>query len=197
MFIAFTLGAIHLVIAWLWQVIRLFPALDMLVPFGWALIVLGMYGLIQRLLLADAQIRMEFFSVWFPYFLGIGMTLAVIFRDLKNPLRGILIGLIDLPLSAIGKFGDVMSYVRLMAVGLAGSLLAARFNEMAALAGAAFGIIPQIFIAILGHSLNLALCCIAIFAHGVRLNMLEFSTNLGLTWSGRPFRPLTGRLENN
>lgn len=194
MFIAFTLGAIHLTIAWLWQVVRLFPGINMLAPLGWALIVLGMYGLIQNLLLAEAQIKIAFFSDGFPYILGAGTILAVGFRDPAHPLRGILIGLIDLPLSAIGKFGDVMSYVRLMAVGLAGSLLAVRFNEMANLAGAELGIIAQIIILFLGHSLNLALCCIAIFAHGVRLNMLEFSTNLGLTWSGRPFRPLTGRL---
>lgn len=188
MFLAFSIGAVHLVIAWLWQAWRLFPSLGMLSPLGWGLIVVGMYGLIQSLLLPDAALRCD---LPFVPLLVIGSVLAIGFRDVRRPLRGILIGLADLPLSAIGKFGDVMSYVRLMAVGLAGSLLATSFNDMAAQAGEQVGIIAQILILVFAHSLNLALCCIAIFAHGVRLNMLEFSTNLGLTWVGRPFRPLS------
>jgi V/A-type H+-transporting ATPase subunit I len=188
MFFSFSLGALHLLTAWLWQAWRLFPSLGMLSPLGWGLVVLGMYGLIQHLLLSEALVR---FDLPFVPLLIIGAVLAIGFRDVRRPVRGILIGIADFPLSAIGKFGDVMSYVRLMAVGLAGSLLATSFNDMAAQAGAQAGIIPQILILIFAHSLNLALCCIAIFAHGVRLNMLEFSTNLGLTWSGRSFHPFT------
>ena len=188
MFLSFTIGTVHLLTAWLWQVWRQFPSLGMLSPLGWGFIVVGMYGLIQHLLLANAAVRID---LPFPTLLIIGAVLAVGFRDVRRPVRGILIGIADFPLSAIGKFGDVMSYVRLMAVGLAGSLLASSFNDMAAQAGEHLGIIAQVLILIFAHSLNLALCCIAIFAHGVRLNMLEFSTNLGLTWSGRSFHPFT------
>jgi len=49
-----------------------------------------------------------------------------------------------------------------------------------------FGAAPVI---IFGHLLNIALCMIAIFAHGVRLNMLEFSSNAGVQWSGYPYAP--------
>ncbi len=44
-------------------------------------------------------------------------------------------------------------------------------------------------IVIFGHTLNLGLAAIAIFAHGVRLNMLEFSNNVGVKWAGYAYRP--------
>ena len=44
---------------------------------------------------------------------------------------------------------------------------------------------------VLGHGLNIGLCMIALFAHGVRLNMLEFSNNLGMQWTGHVYAPFT------
>jgi V/A-type H+-transporting ATPase subunit I len=80
-----------------------------------------------------------------------------------------------------------MSYIRLMAVGLASYHIAAAFNELgASLADTAtwFAAAPVI---VFGHSLNIGLAIIAIFAHGVRLNMLEFSNNSGVQWAGYPY----------
>ena len=51
------------------------------------------------------------------------------------------------------------------------------------------GFIVGGLILVFGHLLNIGLGMIALFAHGVRLNMLEFSNNLGMTWSGYPFKP--------
>jgi V/A-type H+-transporting ATPase subunit I len=94
----------------------------------------------------------------------------------------------QLPLGALGVLSDTISYIRLMAVGLASTILGATFNLLAAdisqvsvvLAGVVF---------VLGHSLNIALALVALFAHGVRLNMLEFSTHLGMNWTGYRFTP--------
>ena len=87
-------------------------------------------------------------------------------------------------------FSDVISYVRLMAVGLASSVLAVSFNDIAFQAD----ILPiTILVLVFGHSLNVGLALIAMFAHGVRLNMLEFSSNLGIEWGGHPFRPFAHR----
>jgi V/A-type H+-transporting ATPase subunit I len=88
-------------------------------------------------------------------------------------------------LEILGKFSDEISYVRLMAVGLASSVLAVSFNEMAAETG-----VIQPVVLVLAHLLNFALAMIALFAHGVRLNMLEFSNNLGMEWSGYAYDPL-------
>ena len=92
----------------------------------------------------------------------------------------------NFPLSMLSAFSDVISYVRLMAVGLASSVLAVSFNEMARDTDAwPLAVLVLVF----GHSLNLGLAMIAMFAHGVRLNMLEFCNNLGMQWTGYPYRP--------
>ena len=49
-------------------------------------------------------------------------------------------------------------------------------------------------ILVLGHSLNMGLAMIAMFAHGVRLNMLEFCNNLGMKWTGYRYRPYFNRM---
>jgi len=119
--------------------------------------------------------------------LGVGVVLAFLFAyPYKNVLKRFGFGLADLPLSVISAFSDVTSYVRLMAVGLASSVLASNFNEMAL----DIGIWPlTAMVFVLGHGLNIALCLIALFAHGVRLNMLEFSNSLGMQWTGYAYQP--------
>ena len=69
-------------------------------------------------------------------------------------------------------------------------MLAVSFNEMAFEAS----FLPiTIIVLVLGHGLNIGLAMIAMFAHGVRLNMLEFGSNLGMQWAGYPFRPFAQR----
>lgn len=98
------------------------------------------------------------------------------------------LGTVSFPLAMLSAFSDVISYVRLMAVGLASSVLAKSFNELAT----GIDFVPAtILILIFGHSLNIGLALIALFAHGVRLNMLEFSNNLGMQWGGHPYAPFT------
>ena len=88
-------------------------------------------------------------------------------------------------------FGDVLSYLRLFALGLASASLAITFNQLAADAAAASpggGLLLQILILALGHSLNLALAIVSGVVHGLRLNFIEFF-NWGLEKEGYPFRP--------
>jgi V/A-type H+-transporting ATPase subunit I len=116
-----------------------------------------------------------------------GAVLAILFEaPSKNPIKMVGLGLANFPLSMLSTFSDVISYVRLMAVGLASGVLASSFNELALSAGPWIIAAP---ILILGHGLNLGLALIALFAHGVRLNMLEFSNNLGMQWTGRQYQP--------
>ena len=94
-------------------------------------------------------------------------------------------------LPLISTFGDTMSYIRLMAVGMASFYIAFAFNDLGAtIAGSAtwqWALAAPIIV--VGHLLNIALCLIAIFAHGVRLNMLEFSGNAGVQWAGYAYAP--------
>lgn len=87
-------------------------------------------------------------------------------------------------------FGDVLSYLRLFALGLASSALAVTFNQLAADAYREFvggGVLLAAAVLTLGHGVNVALGVIGGLVHGLRLNLIEF-----LSWSlaseGRPFR---------
>ena len=74
------------------------------------------------------------------------------------------------------RLGDVLSYLRLFALGLSGAKLSATFNDLAASAwdSAGFGVIAAIGIVFLGHTLNLILSIMSGVVHGLRLNCIEF-----------------------
>ena len=110
----------------------------------------------------------------------------------------------NLPFDMIGSFTDVLSYIRLFAVGLSGMYIAQKFNMMGMMAKNAvpdkyeiIGFILLILVAVAGHVLNLALGFLGVLVHAVRLNTLEFSNHMGLQWSGFKFKPFSTRQNNN
>ncbi len=85
---------------------------------------------------------------------------------------------------------DVISYVRLFAVGLAGLAIAETTNTMASGFGnGVIAVAAGVVILIIGHGLNIVLGIISVLVHGVRLNVLEFSGHANVTWSGSAFDP--------
>lgn len=185
--LSFTIGAIHLSLAQFWQGIRFWPNLQALSKFGWGIFIWGMYGVVNYFVLKGP---LHWGTPW-PYLLLTGAVLAIVFAyPSRNIVKSLLVGLASFPLSMLSAFSDVISYVRLMAVGLAGSVLGASFNQMAMELG---NIWLTAIVLVLAHGLNFGLCLIAMFAHGVRLNMLEFSNNLGMQWVGYPYRPFARR----
>ncbi len=185
--LCFWMGAVHLSIAQLWPAIGLFPDLRFLNRVGWAVFIWGMLGVVQMFVL---RTPMGWETPW-PYLLLVGGTLAIVFSQPSwNVGKMLLLGLANFPLSMLSAFSDVISYVRLMAVGLASGVLAASFNNMAR----EFDFWPlAVLVLVFGHSLNLGLAMIAMFAHGVRLNMLEFCNNLGMQWTGYRYSPFAQR----
>jgi V/A-type H+-transporting ATPase subunit I len=107
----------------------------------------------------------------------------------KNILKTMASGLGTVALSIMNNFTDVVSYIRLFAVGLAGVAIADTVNTLAATFGGK-SILLKAFILFHGHLINLMLGPISVLVHGLRLNVLEFSSHIGLTWSGTPYRPL-------
>jgi len=183
--ISFYVGAIHLSIAQLWAALKVAPNLKFLSKIGWSIFVWGMLGVVLMFVLGY-ELNMD--TIW-PYLLILGAALAIIFESpSKNIIKMLSLGLASFPLAMLSTFSDVISYVRLMAVGLASSVLAQSFNELAT----GIDFVPlTILILIFGHSLNIGLALIALFAHGVRLNMLEFSNNLGMQWGGHLYAPFS------
>ena len=112
--------------------------------------------------------------------------------------------ILNLPFDMIGSFTDVLSYIRLFAVGLSGMYIAEKFNEMGLMVMhsledkcIAAGFVLLILVAVAGHVLNLALGFLGVLVHAVRLNTLEFSNHMGLQWSGFKFKPFSAKQNNN
>ena len=100
---------------------------------------------------------------------------------------------IYMPFSFINSFVDVLSYIRLFAVGMSSFYIADSFNNMtASLYRLSPWLIPAALLVLAGgHLLNIALAGMGVLVHGIRLNTLEFSGHMDLTWSGKPYRPLS------
>ncbi|OGI11034.1 MAG: hypothetical protein A2Y40_00110 [Candidatus Margulisbacteria bacterium GWF2_35_9] len=186
MHLCFFIGAVHLSIAHLLLAFRARKSLRALGQIGWVGIVWGLY-FVAHLLVLSQPIPMIGKGA-----LIIGFSLVILFANAqKNMVKGALLSLSNIPLSAISTFSDVVSYVRLFAVGYASVVVAVSFNNMAMGIGfgSVFATLGAVFILVIGHGLNIILGAMALIVHGVRLNMLEFSGHLGMEWSGKEYEP--------
>jgi V/A-type H+-transporting ATPase subunit I len=188
MFLCFVIGVIHLSIARLLSFVRGLPKLAAFSELGWLSVLWGMFFVTRFIVL---QQPLNPVGIWL---VGAGILLVVIFGEQKgNFFKGAAIGLVRLPLSildSISCFSDIVSYLRLFAVGLATVAVATNFNSMAANVGGGMpaGLISA-FILFFGHTLNIVMGAMSVIVHGVRLNMLEFSGQLGMQWTGVPYKP--------
>ena len=184
--LCFLIGAIHLTIAHGIVAYRYINSIAALAQIGWICIVWAVFFVAGTLVLNKP----------FPDFaliLGIvGVILVVLFfNPRKNILAGMAITLADLPLKIISSFSDIVSYLRLFAVGYASVVVAATANSMALGSGvnSFWGGLAAALILFVGHAINIILGFIAVIVHGVRLNMLEFSGHMDMQWSGREYNP--------
>jgi len=189
MLLCFFLGALHLTLAHAWSALRSIRSFVALAQLGWIACTWFMFAIARHMVLGD-----ELPSVMWTV-LMVGVALIVLFMTPVAKLKDEWFNHVMLPLGLVSNFVDVVSYLRLFAVGTAGVAVATSFNAMATKAAAdgGFGYVVAALIAIFGHSLNLALCAMGVLVHGVRLNTLEFSAHLGLQWNGVSYRPFARR----
>ena len=201
--LCFSLGALHLIVAHLWRGVREVKRerLKALANLGMIAMINGLYWL----LLWMVQISQELPSHVLPS-LALGLAITILFGQqdrsfgfLHGILKGIK-GLFTTFLDTVGLFGDIMSYIRLFAVGIASFSIASSFNGMGfgiiSTSGGSFEILfflAGIFVWILGHVINFVLGCLSVIVHAVRLNMLEFSNHIGLEWTGYKYQPFIKR----
>ncbi len=186
--LCFLIGAVHLSVAHLWRFARKMPSLRAFAEAGWVCMIWGAYFLAKSLILGEV---FPDIGKWF--FISGSLAIVLLTNPSKNIFRGIGSGIGDLLLNVINSFTDVVSYVRLFAVGAASVAVADAFNQMAmgvGFNGVLSGFIAA-FILLFGHTLNIALGGMAILVHGVRLNVLEFSSHLNMEWSGTEYKPFT------
>ncbi len=149
---------------------------------GWMLILWGNFFLTLRLIVWPGE-----FPVCMYWLYGVGLLLVICCDvNWKN-----VADIFQFPFNIIGSFVDVLSYIRLFAVGMAGYYIAASFNDMGVSIWkvSPFLLLFGILVILFGHLLNLGLCALSVLVHGIRLNTLEFSNHVGLSWSGSNFKP--------
>ena len=109
----------------------------------------------------------------------------------RNPLINIGSGLWDTYNMATGILGDVLSYIRLYALGLAGGKLGEAFNTLGdmVLGDSIVSWVPFVLIFAIGHVLNLAMSALGAFVHPLRLTFVEYFKNAGYEGKGTLYQP--------
>ena len=188
----FSVGMIQLSLACLMNVVRNWKrkSLAFVADFAWLAMIISIYFLALMLVIGETVNIKAIFAVI------IGGLLAVILfgaqesgQSFGKGVKAGLGGAFTTFLNTISAFGNVMSYIRLFAVGMASLAIAQSFNGMASsmLRGWAFP--AGMLILIVGHGLNIIMGMLSVVVHGVRLNLLEFSGQLGMEWAGIPYEP--------
>ena len=195
MALSLVIGVVHICLAMVtkavWAVKRA-GVKHSLGPLGWTLLIVG--GVVG-ITFGAAGILSETAMKWL--LIGIAAVSAlgifVFNRWGRNPLLNIGSGLWDTYSMASGLMSDVLSYVRLYALGLSGSMLGQTFNLLAGMVKGTdptWQWVPFVLILIVGHALNLAMSCLGAFVHPLRLNFVEFFKNSGYEGLGASYNPI-------
>lgn len=194
MVLALITGIFHLCVAMIVKTVyatRNEGFLNCLSVWGWTLFLVGATVVAGLNLTGVIGADM---TKWVMIAIGVVSALGIFpLRNLhKNPLINIGAGLWETYNTATGVLGDVLSYLRLYALGLAGMMLGFAFNDLAkmALGDGGLGWVFFILIVIVGHTLNVAMAALGAFVHPLRLNFLEFFKNSGYEVVGKKYNPL-------
>ncbi|MCL2043202.1 MAG: V-type ATP synthase subunit I [Treponema sp.] len=192
----FSLALIHLSIARIKSFFINIRSLRALADLGNIGMLAGMYNVVLFLVVSNDTRVIPLLQVSI-YLLAGGFFLSFVFASYEGSIgRSILSSfknIISVVLGITNIFSDIMSYIRLWAVGLAGASIASTINTMAGPMLGNFLIFAGVILLIFGHGLNIILNVLSVVVHGVRLNTLEFSGHVGLTWSGTPYQPFADK----
>lgn len=165
---------------------------------GWLIDIVVLYLLVLQLVIGEA-VNPTLVAGG----IATGFVLVCLFgaqRPNQSFVKGVLAGLGDFFttfLNTISCFSNIMSYIRLFAVGMASLAIAQSFNNMGAGLFNGLALPFGLLVIFLGHALNLVMGLLSVVVHGVRLNLLEFSGQLGMEWSGYKYEPFKKTVENN
>ncbi|MBI9094852.1 MAG: ATPase [Sphaerochaeta sp.] len=196
----FIIGTVQLSLACVLNIVHKIPKKDMSLfsDIGWMIDVLALYFVVLQLVVGES---VNFSLVGGA--VGLGFVLVVVFgaqgpgiRFAKGLVAG-LGGFFTTFLNTISCFSNIMSYIRLFAVGMASVAIAQSFNSMAGGMLSGFATIAGVLVLIIGHSLNLVMGLLSVVVHGVRLNLLEFSGQLGMEWTGISYEPFSQTVQEN
>lgn len=188
-YLCFMIAATHLSVARIWKAVLYLGKKKALGELGWVMILWANFFAAIEMIVSKNSFPP--FAYWL---YAVGFLLVLIFYVHWNEIGEVFM----FPLHLMNSFVDILSYIRLFALGISGYYIAESFNKMGlllfnSLSGALswIAIAGMIIIFFLGHLLNIGLALIGVLVHDVRLNALEFSNQMGLQWAGIKYRPLT------
>ena len=198
--LCFTFALVQLTVAHIKCAIRNRKSLKVISDIGSAIELIGMFYLVLSFVVNGEVFSFSLVIGGIPVgsiaiaFVAIGFVLSFIFANYEGSvIKSILSSLtniVSVLLGIFNLFSDIVSYIRLWAVGLAGAAISATVNELAGpLLGNFMFMILAIILLVFGHGLNMILNILSVIVHGIRLNTLEFSSHLGMSWSGYRFKP--------
>ena len=202
----FSLALIQLTVAHIKGALRNKGSIKMLGDIGSILQLLGIYYLVLSLVVNAEVFSFGLIIGSIPVgtvaiaLIGIGFVLSFVFSNYEGSIiKSILSSLtniVSVLLGVVNVFSDIVSYIRLWAVGLAGAAISATVNELAGpLLGNFMFMILAIVLLVFGHGLNMILNILSVIVHGIRLNTLEFSSHLDMSWSGHKFKPFKEQID--
>ena len=132
--------------------------------------------------------------------IAVGFCMSFVFSNYEGKIAESVLSslknIVSVLLGVVNVFSDIVSYIRLWAVGLAGAAISATVNELAGpLLGNFMFMIIAIVLLVFGHGLNMILNVLSVIVHGIRLNTLEFSSHLDMSWSGHKFKPFNEQID--
>lgn len=201
----FSLALIQLSVAHIKAMIRNRKSLKVLGDLGALMQLIGMFWVVLSMVVSSSIFSFSEVMYGFPIGLfclglvGVGFALSFIFSNYDGAIGASILesckNIISVLLGVVNVFSDIVSYIRLWAVGLAGAAISNTVNEMAGpLLGHAILFIAFVALLLFGHGLNMILNLLSVIVHGVRLNTLEFSSHLGMSWSGLKYKPFSEKV---
>lgn len=198
--LCFVLALVQLTVAHIKCAIRNRKSLKVIGDIGSAVELIGMFYMVLSFVVNGQVFSFNLIINGIPVgtiaivFVAVGFVLSFIFANYEGSvIKSILSSLsniVSVLLGIFNLFSDIVSYIRLWAVGLAGAAISATVNELAGpLLGNFMFMLLAIILLVFGHGLNMILNVLSVIVHGIRLNTLEFSSHLGMTWSGYKFKP--------
>lgn len=194
MVLAIGIGVFHICLAMIVKALcytKRFGFLETISVWGWVLLIVG--GLIVAAVSMLFSLPAELVK-WIIIGLGAISALAIFIfnKPGRNPLINIGAGLWDTYNMATGLLGDVLSYVRLYALGLAGGMLGGAFNSIGLMVlgdQPTWQWLPFLLILLFGHVLNILMSALGAFVHPLRLTFVEYFKNSGYEGKGTLYQP--------
>lgn len=178
------IGALHIITAFGRNVKR------NLAGIGWIIFIIGGYLYFPSFV--ETPTMINFLNIlsentaykWGFFLIFFGLSTAVVLSIFQNKLKGIS------EITAVsGIFGDILSYLRIYALALAGMIVSQTFNQMASSITLSYSAILGFFVLLFGHSINILMSTMGGVIHGLRLNFLEWYNHC-FEGGGKIFNPL-------